>query len=113
MVMTNWDRSVRQIERAWPTAAIGGAPAYHIIGYGFILGEVVRRVTGAGVREVLTAEFLEPLELRDTYLGLPPDTWSRRVPVRMPGSRVRRVYFSRRSTRAAVIPIRRHLHHRP
>ena len=104
LAMTNWDRAVRQVERAWPTAAIGGAPAYHIISYGFILGEVIRRVTGVGVRDVLAAEFLDPLELRDTYLGLPPEAWSRRVPVRMPGSRLRQAYFNRRGTRAAVIP---------
>ncbi len=104
LAMTDWDRAVRQIERARPVRPVGGPPAYHIISYGFILGEVVRRVSGVGVREFLTTEFLAPLELRDTYLGLPKPLGSSGVPVRIPGSRLRQVYLNRPSTRTAVIP---------
>ncbi len=38
--------------------------AYHAISGGFILGEVVRRVTGADIREVLAREILRPLGFR-------------------------------------------------
>jgi CubicO group peptidase (beta-lactamase class C family) len=51
LVMTDWDRSVRRIERASLTWPPGQVPAYHYISYGFILGELVRRVSGAGVAD--------------------------------------------------------------
>ena len=105
LAMTDWDRSVRHIEQArpsWPP----GQVAYHYISYGFILGELVRRVTGVGVPEFLAAEFLGPLGLRDIHLGLPGQLWTRHVPIRGQGlaGRVSQVYANRRDVRQAVIP---------
>jgi CubicO group peptidase (beta-lactamase class C family) len=102
LAMTNWDRSVRQLERAVPRYPAGAVPAYHILSFGFLLGELVRRVTGAGPSEVLRTEFLEPLGLADTYLGLPDEQWARRVPVT--GSPVSAMLFNRRPVRQAVVP---------
>src|SRR5216683_1581154 len=48
MAMTSWDRAVRQAESARPRWPAGQVPAYHTLSYGFILGELLRRVTGAG-----------------------------------------------------------------
>jgi CubicO group peptidase (beta-lactamase class C family) len=53
--MTDWQRSVAAIERARPRFPPGAVPAYHVISYGFILGELVRRVSGATVPDVLAA----------------------------------------------------------
>ncbi|MGH6654077.1 MAG: serine hydrolase [Actinocrinis sp.] len=39
--------------------------------FGFILGEVVRRVSGGSVREFLGARLLDPLGARGTFVGLP------------------------------------------
>jgi CubicO group peptidase (beta-lactamase class C family) len=50
----------------------GKALAYHAIGGGFILGEIVRRVTGRDIREVLAAEILEPLSFRWGNYGVRP-----------------------------------------
>lgn len=106
LAMTNWRRSVRHLERARPSWPAGQGPAYHIISYGFILGELVRRVTGVPVREHLATELCQPLGLRDTYLGLTDEVWHRRVPLRVRGSAAwpRAAYFNRRATRYAVIP---------
>jgi CubicO group peptidase (beta-lactamase class C family) len=41
-------------------------PAYHVLSYEFLLGELVQRVTGADVRDYIQAELLGPLGLRDT-----------------------------------------------
>jgi CubicO group peptidase (beta-lactamase class C family) len=106
LAMHDWDRSVRALETARPAHAPGEGPAYHIISYGFILGELVRRVTSSPVREVLHEEFLRPLGLRDTHLGLPADLWGRHVPMRGQGTsgRLRQGFFNRRAIRQGVIP---------
>ncbi|HTZ94178.1 MAG TPA: serine hydrolase domain-containing protein [Streptosporangiaceae bacterium] len=106
IVMTDWTASVRALEVAAPSFPPGSVPAYHVISYGFILGELVQRVTGAPVREVLQAELLGPLGLADSYLGLPASQWHRHVPVSGsgPAELVTQVVINRRATRQAVIP---------
>jgi CubicO group peptidase (beta-lactamase class C family) len=104
--MSNWDRSLRRIERTTPYDVPGSQPAYQFVTYGFILGEVLRRVAGLPLQELLQAEVLEPLGLYDTFLGLPAAHWHRRVPVRGLGTLPRAVaaIVNQRSTRGAVIP---------
>lgn len=106
LAMTDWTASVRALEEAAPSFPPGSVPAYHVISYGFILGELVQRVTGKPVRDVLRAELLEPLGLHDTYLGLPAGQWSRHVPVSGRGAAelATQVVINRRATRQAVIP---------
>jgi CubicO group peptidase (beta-lactamase class C family) len=105
LAMTDWRRSVRALERArtrWPP---GQVPAYHLLSYGFLLGEIARRVGGAPVDALLRAELLDPLGLGDTHLGLPDRLWHRHVPIRgVSGARVNAAYFNRRATRRSVVP---------
>ncbi|MDT3442133.1 MULTISPECIES: serine hydrolase [unclassified Pseudofrankia] len=101
---TSWHRSVRAVERARPAFPPGQVPAYHILSYGFILGELVQRVTGAELRSVLRTELLDPYGLADTHLGLPAPLWQRHVPVRAAGPGGRQLLFNRRHVRQAVIP---------
>jgi CubicO group peptidase (beta-lactamase class C family) len=106
LAMPDWHQSVHWIEQASPRWPPGEVPAYHYISYGFILGELVRRVAGAHLPEFLDAELLRPLGLHDTYLGLPRTLWSRHVPIRgrgVPGL-VSQVFVNRLQTREAVIP---------
>jgi CubicO group peptidase (beta-lactamase class C family) len=106
LAMTNWQASVRALEQARPAYPPAQVPAYHVLSFGFILGELVQRVTGTPVRDYLQAELLGPLGLRDTYLGLPDDQWARHVPVTGRGVAERATQFviNRRATRRAVIP---------
>jgi CubicO group peptidase (beta-lactamase class C family) len=106
LAATDWDEAVRRIERAYPKFPPGAVPAYHVLSYGFILGEIVRRVSGAAVQDFLASEFLSPLGLRDTHLGLPTGSWGRHIPVRGrgPGARLSTAFFNRPRTRQAVIP---------
>lgn len=101
----SWQRSIRALEAARPVSGPGERPAYHILSFGHILGEVVRRVTGADLRDVLRAALLEPLGMKDTFLGLPPDRWAGRLKVRSRGrGRAAQVFFNTRAVRRAVIP---------
>lgn len=106
LVMTDWPRAVRAIERAPLRRPPGSVPAYQPIVYGHILGELVRRTTGEDVATVLREEFLGPLGLTDTHLGLPDPLWPRHVPVRGQGfgGPLTARMVNRRTVRRAVIP---------
>ncbi|MEV1239562.1 serine hydrolase domain-containing protein [Nonomuraea sp. NPDC050022] len=54
----------------------GSAHGYHALTYGFLVGEVVRRVTGKSVGELVAAEIAGPLGL-DLWVGAPDDVIAR------------------------------------
>jgi CubicO group peptidase (beta-lactamase class C family) len=58
---------------AKPATLPGAQLAYHAVSGGFILGEVVHRVTGKDIRAVLAEEFLDPLGFRWTNYGVDPE----------------------------------------
>jgi CubicO group peptidase (beta-lactamase class C family) len=58
----------KMIARTRPGAAL----SYHAVSGGFVLGELVRRVTGKDIRSVLQAEILDPLGFRWTNYGVAP-----------------------------------------
>ena len=64
------DYMTQALSDAKPFAAPGKLLAYHAVSGGFILGEVVYRVTGKDVRTVLAEEILEPLGFRWTNYGV-------------------------------------------
>jgi CubicO group peptidase (beta-lactamase class C family) len=106
LAMSDWPRAVQAIERATLRWRPGEVAAYQPIVYGHILGELVRRATGAPVAAVLRSAVLGPLELSDTHLGLPDRLWGRHVPIRgrgLGGPLTARM-VNRRSVRRAVIP---------
>jgi CubicO group peptidase (beta-lactamase class C family) len=106
LVMTDWNASVRAIEAAAPSLPPGTGPAYHILSYGFILGELLQQVTARSLTEFVESEIFVPLGLRDTYLGLPDEQWRRHVPVRgRDAARLAtQLVVNRQATRRAVIP---------
>jgi CubicO group peptidase (beta-lactamase class C family) len=57
---------------AKPLSRPGKALAYHAVSGGFIIAEVVRRVTGKDIRQVLAEEILDPLGFRWTNYGVAP-----------------------------------------
>jgi CubicO group peptidase (beta-lactamase class C family) len=107
LTMTRWDRAVRQAQEARPRWPAGQVVAYHPMTYGFILGEVIRRVTGRPVVSQVDAGILGPLGLGDTFLGVPDHAWDRCVPFAADGSlrdRAAAWIWNRRRVRQAVIP---------
>jgi CubicO group peptidase (beta-lactamase class C family) len=61
----------------WPPGTDHG---YHAATYGWLLGEVVRRVTGRSVGRLLAEEVAGPLGL-DLWIGLPPEQEPRVAPL--------------------------------
>jgi CubicO group peptidase (beta-lactamase class C family) len=61
---------IRVIAEAKPFVKPGTLLAYHAVSGGFILGEIVQRVTGRSIRDVLASEFLDPLGFRWMNYGV-------------------------------------------
>lgn len=69
---TDWDRMCAIVADAEPIAPPGELKAYHAWTFGWLVGEVVRRVTGRRVSQVLAEDVAGPLGVRDElYLGVP------------------------------------------
>lgn len=66
----DWATVIRAIEEQAPLWLPGTAYSYHPITYGWLVGEVVRRVTGMLPGEYFREALATPLGLR-TWLGLP------------------------------------------
>ncbi|RMI33034.1 class A beta-lactamase-related serine hydrolase [Nocardia stercoris] len=67
------DLLVRNLCAVRPATTPGKYQAYHALSGGFILGEVVHRVTGKDLRTVLIEEILDPLGFTATNYGATPD----------------------------------------
>ena len=104
--ISNWDAFVHRVARSRPALTPGEGPAYQALSYGFILGEVVQRVTQCSVQEVLSKELLEPLGMHNTFLGLPDELWERHVPVsgNGPYGKLMAWVVNRRAVRCSVNP---------
>ncbi|MCC6764438.1 MAG: beta-lactamase family protein [Deltaproteobacteria bacterium] len=64
---------LRMLCAARPVSRAGRRLAYHAISGGFLLGEIVRRVTGDDIRTVLACEILERLGFRWMNYGVAPE----------------------------------------
>ena len=56
-----------------PTHKPGSVQAYQAVTSGFILGEIIRRVTGQNIRDFLTASVREPLKMKHFNYGVAPE----------------------------------------
>ncbi|MBS0332136.1 MAG: beta-lactamase family protein [Proteobacteria bacterium] len=66
----DWDKCVSLLAAQAPLWEPGTAPGYHAITQGYLVGEVVRRVTGKSLGTVFREEIAEPLGA-DFWIGLP------------------------------------------
>lgn len=74
------DEIVRRLAAAKPEWPPGTAHAYHGFTYGWLVGELVRRVTGVSVGTIIREEIAGPLDL-ELDLGTPPAKQSVVAPV--------------------------------
>jgi CubicO group peptidase (beta-lactamase class C family) len=72
-LLADWDRIIAILCAARPVWAPGRRLAYHALTGGFILGEVVRRVTGRDIRRFLREEILDPLGFGHLGYGVAPE----------------------------------------
>jgi CubicO group peptidase (beta-lactamase class C family) len=71
--LLDWNNMVKLLAEAEPAWEVGTRSAYHALTYGYLVGEVIRRVTGLTVNEALQHEIVEPLGMGgQMYIGAPP-----------------------------------------
>ena len=76
--LLNWDEMIKLLADADPAWAVGTRSGYHALTYGWLVGEVIRRVTGLTVNEALQREIVAPLGLDgQMYIGAPPEVRNR------------------------------------
>ena len=71
--VSNREAIVEILCDAKPQSRPGGSLAYHAISGGYIIGEIVHRVTGKSIREVLRERILDPLGFRWNNFGVAPE----------------------------------------
>jgi CubicO group peptidase (beta-lactamase class C family) len=71
-----WDPLVTALAAQRPVWEPGTKAGYHAITYGYLVGEVVRRVSGRTIGRFLAEEIAAPLGL-DLHIGLPEREWPR------------------------------------
>jgi CubicO group peptidase (beta-lactamase class C family) len=69
--MLDWPYMVRALENAQPAHRPGAANGYHALTYGWLVGELIQRITGKPLAAVLQQELAGPLALDGLFIGLP------------------------------------------
>jgi CubicO group peptidase (beta-lactamase class C family) len=76
----DWDRITAKLAASTPLWEPGTAHGYHAVTYGFLVGEVLRRITGRSVGEQFRQEIAGPLGI-DAWIGLPAEQERRVEPL--------------------------------
>ncbi len=72
----DWDKSTALLAAQAPWWEPGTASGYHTLTYGYLVGEVIRRITGQRLGEFFAAHIAGPLGA-DFHIGLPPSEFHR------------------------------------
>lgn len=65
----DWDRIVGRLAQTEPDFHPGTANGYHAITFGWLVGELVHRVSGMSFPEFIQKRIVEPLDLDGLYIG--------------------------------------------
>ena len=75
-----WDPIVAALAEQAPLWEPGTAHGYHAVSYGYLVGEVVRRISGRSLGTFFAEEIAQPLDL-EFYIGLPGELEPRVSPI--------------------------------
>jgi CubicO group peptidase (beta-lactamase class C family) len=113
-LLVDWDRMCAAIADLQPIFEPGTKTAYQAVNYGFIVGELVRRVDGRTIGEFLRQEIGQPLGADSMFFGAPESELSRvatisgtaapRARSDVPAPTVTPETFNRDDIRMAAIP---------
>ncbi|WP_101296057.1 serine hydrolase domain-containing protein [Halegenticoccus soli] len=69
----DWDAVVEAMEEIKPVFDPGEQPAYHTFNYGWLVGELIHRISGQHVDEYVAEHVFDPLGMDRTSIGLTDD----------------------------------------
>jgi CubicO group peptidase (beta-lactamase class C family) len=103
--MCDWDATVAAIAGLAPLWEPGSRTQYHGMTFGWILGELLRRVDGRDVRRFVYDEIAGPLGAADLNVGTTPELLPRVARLRnAPGGGVNADQWNRDDLRQAIVP---------
>ncbi|MFT7688563.1 MAG: CubicO group peptidase (beta-lactamase class C family) [Candidatus Azotimanducaceae bacterium] len=76
----DWDKMANLLAAQKPLWEPGTAAAYHAVTWGYLVGELIRRVSGQTIGAFIREKICEPLDA-DFYLGLPDTELYRYAPL--------------------------------
>ena len=79
--MLDWEHMTDALARAKPAYKPGTSVGYHALTFGWLVGELVRRISGTPIEEFLQKEIAEPLGLDGLHIGCPPEQRHRIAPL--------------------------------
>lgn len=79
--MLDWEYMTAALAAARPAYEPGTRHGYHALTYGWLIGEIVRRVSGRSITEFVRQEIAEPLRTDGLYIGLPESERGRVAPL--------------------------------
>jgi CubicO group peptidase (beta-lactamase class C family) len=77
--LLDWKHMADALAQSAPCHEPGRAHGYHGWTYGWLVGELIERVTGRRFSELLESELARPLGLDGLFVGLPTDQMRRRA----------------------------------
>jgi len=81
----DWDTMVAALAAAGPAYPPGTRAGYHAITYGWLVGEIVRRVSDKPLDVFVREDLCDPLGIDGIFLGCPPDERHRIAPLKPMG----------------------------
>ena len=79
----DWDYMVEALAGARPAYSPGTDAGYHALTFGWLAGELVRRLSGQSFEAFIRDQLATPMELDGLYIGCPPEERSRIAPIRL------------------------------
>ncbi len=101
-----WKLNMAYLASLAPQYEPGSQMGYHFVNYGFILGEVVRRVSGQPIEDFFWQQFAQPLGMAHSWLKIPADKLgeSPRIISGVEEQRNLATLFNLRTIRRSVVP---------
>lgn len=84
--MLDWEHMIEAIEKSSPVHKPGTRTGYHGLTYGFIVGEIIQRVSGKKFASLVQTEIAKPLGLDGLYIGAPKKELPRAAQLIFPDS---------------------------
>jgi CubicO group peptidase (beta-lactamase class C family) len=82
--MRDWEHMTDALARSAPRLTPGSASAYHGITFGWLVGEIVQRVSGRPFAQFVQEEIAAPLDLDGLYVGAPAQAAAHAAELLMP-----------------------------